>query len=372
MTKPGVVRRMLDWRWNLMERRRLMRESKAQAARFDRYYARNYATEQGQVETQVLFHVHQIEKGLTHRDFRAGFGQGALRGLATMMARLRAADADHAGNTVYRMGLSALHEYVARHRAIGADAVIETTKALFDAAIWEEALAFDQPLAGVIDITEAGTARACAITENPAIAELADAARSDNAESSGTAQAHGTARTPGDATFADVVRNRHAVREYADRPVTRAEIMDAIELAMRTPSVCNRQSARVRIVLNPSRIRTLLEAQGGYHGYATPPVLLLVSSDLRAFLNHTERNEPYVDGGLFAMSLLYALEYRGLAACPLNAMFDRAQDARVRELSGLPDHEVPVMVIAVGHFAASTRVCASVRFPAERIVTVVE
>ena len=60
-----------------------------------------------------------------------------------------------------------------------------------------------------------------------------------------------------------------------------------------------------------------LKIQGGFLGYAMPPVLLLVTSDIRAFMNNGERNEPFVDGGLFSMSLLYALEAYGLAACPL-------------------------------------------------------
>lgn len=81
-----------------------------------------------------------------------------------------------------------------------------------------------------------------------------------------------------------------------------------------------------------------------------PPVLLLVTSDIRAFMNNGERNEPFVDGGLFSMSLLYALEAYGLAACPLNAMFNLSQDRQTRELLDIPDYEFPVMYIAVGNF----------------------
>lgn len=99
-----------------------------------------------------------------------------------------------------------------------------------------------------------------------------------------------------------------------------------------------------------------------------PPVLLLVTSDIRAFMNYGERNEPFVDGGLFSMSLLYALEAYGLAACPLNAMFNLAQDRQTRELLNMPDYEFPVMYIAVGNFPESVPVCRFRRTP-ESIVT---
>lgn len=97
-----------------------------------------------------------------------------------------------------------------------------------------------------------------------------------------------------------------------------------------------------------------------------PPVLLLVTSDIRAFMNNGERNEPFVDGGLFSMSLLYALEAYGLAACPLNAMFNLSQDRQTRELLDIPDYEFPVMYIAVGNFPESVPVCYSTRYEPEK------
>jgi nitroreductase len=72
--------------------------------------------------------------------------------------------------------------------------------------------------------------------------------------------------------------------------------------------------------------------------------------------------------GLFSMSLLYALEAYGLAACPLNAMFNLAQDRQTRELLNMPDYEFPVMYIAVGNFPESVPVCRFRRTP-ESIVT---
>lgn len=151
-------------------------------------------------------------------------------------------------------------------------------------------------------------------------------------------------------SFVQLAQNRYSVREYSSEPVSQELLDKAYEVSMKTPSVCNRQATRVYQITDSEKIKAALSIQGGFHGYAMPPVLLLVTSDIRAFMNNGERNEPFVDGGLFSMSLLYALEAYGLAACPLNAMFSLSQDRQTRALLNMPDYELPVMYIAVGNF----------------------
>ena len=81
-----------------------------------------------------------------------------------------------------------------------------------------------------------------------------------------------------------------------------------------------------------------------------------------------EHNEGYVDGGLFAMSMLYSLEACGLAACPLNTMFSEENDKKTRDMLGVPDNEVFIMYIAVGRFRESSKICRSQRFGLDRIL----
>ena len=53
-----------------------------------------------------------------------------------------------------------------------------------------------------------------------------------------------------DLSFAALSENRHSVREFADEPVSLDELNQAIQMAMRTPSVCNRQPTRVHVILD--------------------------------------------------------------------------------------------------------------------------
>ena len=78
-----------------------------------------------------------------------------------------------------------------------------------------------------------------------------------------------------------------------------------------------------------------------------------------------------LDGGLFSMSLLLALESIGLAACPLNTMMTIDRENETRHLLGVPDNEFLVMYIAVGHFSEKILAPISYRFKAKDIISII-
>lgn len=166
--------------------------------------------------------------------------------------------------------------------------------------------------------------------------------------------------------FEELCERRHAVRSYADEPVSREALKKVVEISLRTPSVCNRQSVRVRILDDARIIGEALKIQGGFGGYAMPPALMVVTSDLRAFMGAQERNEAFVDGGLFSMSLLYALESERLTACPLNAMFGAKTGAAMRALLHIPDNAVDSVKVYGNGTLIGT---AAVRYDAEGTTT---
>lgn len=312
---------------------KLRRETIRQMKRFRRNYARRGSMRQTHLETRIIFFTHQIEKGLSHTDFRYGFGKGVLAQMAPLLETLRNVDKDIAHNDVYRTAISALHEYRARHEAKQYD--LAYARKLFSPVLWDEIAASRSELGGALVIRAAD--------------------KTDNAR----------------LTFGELMEARHSVREFAaDSPVSAGEIMKAVDVAMRTPSVCNRQPTRVHIITNAELIRKAMPLQGGFRGYPMPPALVLLTGDVQAMMNQDERNEVYTDGGLFGMSLLLALEEQGLAACPLNTMLPMRRDEATRTLLGVPDSEFLVMYIAVGRFAPEVKTCKSKRFDARQIVTV--
>lgn len=319
---------------NLRQSIHLYQDSWAQAKRFNRSYSRIMPHERVRIETRVMFLSHQIEKGLSHHNFRYGFGKKVFNELPTLLTRLEQADLNYANNTVYKESLTALHEYMQRH--LDAEKDISWQQSLFTTDQWQHIMNAESNDGGSISIR-----------------------KSDKLNNK-------------DLSFAALSENRHSVREFADEPVSLDELNQAIQMAMRTPSVCNRQPTRVHVILDKEVIAQALHIQGGVNGYPAPPALLMITSDLRAFMTSYERNEGYTDGGLFGMSLLLSLESLGIGACPLNTMFTATAEKKTRKLLHLPDNEVPVMYIEVGHFLDETRTCRSTRFQGSDITSVLQ
>ncbi|MBM9838427.1 nitroreductase family protein [Rhodococcus hoagii] len=150
-------------------------------------------------------------------------------------------------------------------------------------------------------------------------------------------------------SFAKFVRSRHSVRNFALDVPSRSVIEDAVALAATSPSVCNRQGSRVRIFERGPQADAVLAHQNGNKGFGhTASHVLVVSQDIEAFVAPGERSQAFVDGGMFAMSLMYSLHAAGLGACALNWSRTAADDRRLRAELSLPPNEVVVTLMVVG------------------------
>lgn len=172
-----------------------------------------------------------------------------------------------------------------------------------------------------------------------------------------------------DIEFKQLVFQRHSVRVFADEEVPDNVVADCIRVAQHSPSACNRQAVRIHVYSDKRDIRTILQHQNGNSGFGNGvKKLLLVSYDCRAVLSSSERNLPYLDSGLFAMTLIYALESQNVASCCLNLNNYWFRDVALRRACGIPGWERPVLLIAIGRPPLSYKVPVSARASAESIV----
>lgn len=146
------------------------------------------------------------------------------------------------------------------------------------------------------------------------------------------------------------IHSRYSVRQYLGTPVAEKDIALAVSRALKTPRTCNRESRNVYFTNDPEVMKQALALHSGNRGFGdTLGALLVVTSDLRDFDMIGERNQGWIDGGLFAMSLVYALHAKALGTCMLNWSTDRHEDERFRQSFNIPDHEVIITLVGVGH-----------------------
>ena len=115
--------------------------------------------------------------------------------------------------------------------------------------------------------------------------------------------------------------------------------------------------------------KQVLSCQGGNAGFGeTVKGVLVVTTDTSRFFSVGERNQCWIDGGLFSMSLVYALHSLGLGSCCLNWSVEKDTDQKLRRITGIPQSEVVIMMIGVGHLPEKLVVARSMRKPLETIL----
>lgn len=170
----------------------------------------------------------------------------------------------------------------------------------------------------------------------------------------------------------DFFSSRHSVRFFDSlNPPSLHQIREAINLASYTPSVCNRQSWRVMICESEHSRQVALGLQNGNTGFGHyASHVLIVASDRACFASIGERNQAWIEGGLFAMSLVYALHSLGLGTCCLNWSVDNCRDSELKQALDIPSSYAVAMMIAVGSLPEWIKVAESRRRSTNELIKI--
>jgi len=174
-----------------------------------------------------------------------------------------------------------------------------------------------------------------------------------------------------DSRFEKFSKSRLSVRNYSDKNIEIGEIEKAVDLAKQCPSSCNRQTVRANVYTDKKLISKILQIQGGNRGFGhLANKLIILTSDLSYWHGVSERNGPYVDGGIFAMNLLYALHSLKIASCPLNCNLSPGKEKALRKICNIPDSEVFIVMISCGYVPDEFKVPYSKRYEVEDILRI--
>lgn len=170
--------------------------------------------------------------------------------------------------------------------------------------------------------------------------------------------------------FEKLCLDRRSVRAYKPDPVDPQLIARAVSIAQLSPSVCNRQAWHVHIYRNKEDIAQMLKLQNGNAGFGHQlSTLIVVAMDSVAFFDASERNQQFMDAGLFSMSLVLALQSLGLGSCCLNWCVPPENEDEAHRRGKIPAHHRIMMYMAVGHPADHALVPRSPRRELDKIIT---
>ncbi|NJO18402.1 MAG: nitroreductase family protein [Thioploca sp.] len=171
----------------------------------------------------------------------------------------------------------------------------------------------------------------------------------------------------------DFFLTRYSLREFKEQIVEDEIIHRAVRLAMKTPSVCNRQAWHIYHTGNSDVKNRVLDYQHGNKPFGKNiPNLLVVTTDLKAFFSSPERYQHWIDGGLLSMSLMYAFHSLGIATCALNWSQSPKNDKLLRKAVNIKPNHTIIMIIAIGYPNENNKVCISARRPFKEIYSTLE
>lgn len=278
----------------------------------------------------VTMEYHRIEKGLALPDPRLGFGQDVVARLVELLGIYTGNDKY---DTVSDSALGALESYLRFH---------------------EDRLdVIDSRLLLKIEETVASLEKESSIggTITRLRSEVLAATKFD---------------------YSAFCSTRHSVRDFEGGLVEEKHVMEAISDATTTPSVCNRQASRLVYLKDPEMIQKVLELQNGNRGFGHQVGgLLVVYYDISNFVSVGERNQGWIDSGMFSMNLVFALHSRRVGSCCLNWSVDYLHDSKLNSLLGLEGSSRVVMLIAIGKLKESFLVAASNKLTPAEITKVV-
>lgn len=280
------------------------------------------------LKAMLMAQYHIVEKGLTMPEPRPGFGKLQVKELIHLCRRfVKAYGADDAQ---LKHAVGVLEEYLSFQVSLG--------------------VSLEEDLAGEIKLvcSEIEGLKSQQITGNSS-----------------------TFFKQSNASFPDFANSRYSVRNYGPEEVEEEKIRAAAEVALKTPSSCNRQGTKVHLEKRPEIIRQILKIQAGNRGFGhLAKAVVVIVGDLGTSLNPYDIHLAYVDGGMFAMSFMYGLHHQKIAACPLNCYLSKRKTKKISRLCGLSPGEFPIVMMTIGYPPQSFRVAASPRLSVDDVVRV--
>ena len=272
------------------------------------------------LEAIITQEYHAIEKGLIKKNFRFGYGKRAITQLLFALKKYTLLEFDKS-NTRYLTGISVLHEYILKHK----DTDVDNT--------WIKN-ELDQMRTSSLNIGFGGI-------ETVKRSDILDASMK---------------------SFDILSKYRFSIRDYDDVKIDVEKIYKSLEIAQKTPSVCNRQGWKSRLILDHESIKQILELQGGFSGHGENIGALILITSLDFYYNlPREKNQGFIDSGMYSMSLLYSLTNQGLASCPINANLTLKNELEIRKKLNIKYNESLIMFITVGNYQENIVITKSKR-----------
>ena len=166
--------------------------------------------------------------------------------------------------------------------------------------------------------------------------------------------------------YSSFVSSRHSMRTYNKAPIDKKTIMEAVSLAKRAPSACNRQPWKFYYTLDQEKAQKIASALPAQSFLKDIPYFGIVVVD-KSLFNLSEINQWFINGGIFINSLVLAFHSLGIGSCIFQyPIFMKTKD-EIRKLLGIPESEEIISFLGFGYYPDEAKCIYADRRPDEMI-----
>jgi len=180
--------------------------------------------------------------------------------------------------------------------------------------------------------------------------------------------------------FKEIIKNidydaflstRHAVRNFDSKGLKKEDIEKAVNMAIKSPSACNRQMVKVNYVTNNEKKNYIINNAQGLSGFELENInFFVITFDVNANYFEGERNQGWFNSGLFSMNFVNAMHSLGIGSCFLQFGSRFKKEEEFKKILEIPENERIAVIIAAGYYANESKIPCSARKEIEDIYRV--
>ncbi|WP_022767903.1 nitroreductase family protein [Butyrivibrio sp. NC2007] len=164
------------------------------------------------------------------------------------------------------------------------------------------------------------------------------------------------------------LQSRRSVRDFKDTIIEDSLIEEITHLAMKAPSACNRQPAKVYYAKsNAKEIAKYIPGNKGFEDKIHNWVVITARRDL---FGRTETLQYYVNGGIFVDHFILALHAFGLGGVVFQMPITNKGTDKIRELLAIPKNEAIIAAVGFGIPNDTVKCLCASRRPIDEVLTV--
>jgi len=150
------------------------------------------------------------------------------------------------------------------------------------------------------------------------------------------------------ATAVETILKRRSIRKYTEQPIPEEMFTELLEAGMCAPSAGNERPWQFIVITERSLLVGITEIHEYSQMLKQAPAAIVVCADLTC--NKYPGIDYWVqDCAAATENILLAAQDKGLGTCWIGVYPRKERMAGISGLLGLPEHVVPIAVVAVGY-----------------------